>query len=127
METKIINQHLAIELIKEGNFSSMYQIFFDGSSIDAIDAMLLGKNGIDVPDDLIEYDDENIDYSDIPAITDEDIASGKIKWIRKAEIPIRKEIDDWIKNEKIDINKLLSDLMENFYQTMKNIQSKAAL
>ena len=27
----------------------------------------------------------------------EDIDTGKIKWITKAEIPIRKEIKDWIK------------------------------
>ena len=35
---------------------------------------LLGEKGLDVPDELIVYDDSKIDFSDCPEITDEDIA-----------------------------------------------------
>jgi len=84
----MINQNQAIELIKTGKFNSDYQITFDNSPIDALDAILLGKNGIDIPENLISYDDDKIDYSDIPAITDEDIENGKIRWIINAEIPL---------------------------------------
>ncbi len=104
-----------------------FEVTFDGNKIDAFDAVLLGKQGIEVPEELIIYDDSKIDYSDIPTITDEDIESGKIKWIHKAEVPIRKEIEDWIKREEIDINVLLADLVENFYKTMKNIRHNASL
>ncbi len=124
---KIINQNKAIELLKSGNFSSEYQINFDNASIDALDAILLGKNGIDVPENLIIYNDDKIDYSDIPAITDEDIETGKIRWIVNAEIPLEQEISNWIKVEKIDLNELVTQLIKNFYQTVKSVQKNAAL
>jgi len=127
MEANKISVEDALNLIKAGKFNSEMEVNFTEAKINVIDAVLLGKNGIDVPDELIEYDDDKIDYSDIPAITDEDIESGKIVWIRNAQIPVRKEIEDWIKAEKIDFNTLITELVENFYKTMKNIQKNAAL
>ncbi len=127
MKTYIITAKEAINLMQENKFNSDFKIEFGDNKINAFDAVLLGKNGIDVPEDLIEYDDNKIDYSDIPPITDEDIESGRIKWIYRAEVPIRKEVEDWIKKEKIDINILLANLVENFYKTIKNIHKNAAL
>ena len=126
MENKNLNWKSVLKLINKGEKTENIVIKFDHEKILWKDAMLLGENGFEIPDKYIEYDDENIDYSDIPAITQDDIDTGKIKWIYKAEIPIRKEIDDWIKNEKIDINKLLTELVENFYKTVKNIHKNAA-
>lgn len=100
MEANKISVEDALNLIKAGKFNSKVEVYFTEAKIDVIDAFLQGKNGIDVPDSLIEYDDDKIDYSDIPAITDEDIESGKIGWIRNAQIPVRKEIEDWIVAEK---------------------------
>ena len=127
MKTQIITAKEAINRIKENKFNSDFKIDFGDIKIDAFDAVLLGKNGIDVPEELIVYDDNKIDYSDIEPITDEDIESGKIKWVYKVEVPIRKEVEDWIKKEKIDINILLANLVENFYKTIKNIHKNAAL
>jgi len=130
-KTQAMNNRLhwksVLKLIKKGQKIENIVVDFNNENILWKDAMLLGKNGIEVPENIIDYDDENIDYSDIPPIKREDIESGKIKWIYKAEIPIREEIKDWIKHEKIDINKLLGNLVENFYETMKNIHNKAAL
>ncbi len=116
-----------LELIEKGQEKENIDVDFNNEKISWKDAMIFGKHDIEVPYNLIDYDDKSIDFSDISAITQEDIDSGKIKWICKAEIPIRKEISDWIKNEKIDINKLVTDLIENFYQTLKNIPKNAAL
>lgn len=127
MKTKIINQNKAIELIKSEKFNIKYQIIFDNSLIDALDAILLGKNGIDVPENLITYNDTKIDFSDIPAITDDDINSGKIKWIVNAQIPLDNEISNWIKTQKIDLNELATQLIKNFYETLKKAQKKVAL
>ncbi len=127
MENKRLYWKVALELINIGQKVEPISVEFNNEKILWNDAMLFGKNGIDVPENLIDYDDDNIDYSDIPAITQEDISSGKIKWIYKAEIPMKQEISDWMKKEKIDINKLLTDLVENFYQTMKNLRRNAAL
>ncbi len=127
MKTQIITAKEAINRIKENKFNSDFKIDFGDIKIDAFDAVLLGKNGIDVPEELIVYDDNKIDYSDIEPITDEDIESGKIKWVYKVEVPIRKEVEDWIKKEKIDVNLLLANLVENFYKTVKTIHKNAAL
>ncbi len=126
MKNKNLNWKSVVKLINSGDKTENITIEFDTEKILWKDAMLLGKNGFEVPDEYIDYDDENIDYSDNPAITQEDIDTGKIKWIYKAEIPIRQEINDWAKNEKIDMNTLLSDLVENFYKTVKNIHKNAA-
>ncbi len=126
MKNKNLNWKSVIKLINNGDKTDNITIEFDTEKILWKDAMLLGKSGFEVPDEYIDYDDENIDYSDNPAITQEDIDTGKIKWIYKAEIPIRQEINDWAKNEKIDMNTLLSDLVENFYKTVKNIHKNAA-
>lgn len=126
MKKKELNWRSIIKLINKGEKTENIILKFDNKKIHWKDAMLLGKNEFEVPDKYINYDDENIDFSDIPPITQEDINTGKIKWIYKAEVPVRKEITDWIKHEKIDINKLLSDLVENFYKTVKSIPKNAA-
>lgn len=127
MKTTKITINKALELIKSGKFNLDLEIDFDNNPIDAIDAILLSKNGVIVPEENIFYNDDNIDYSDIPPITDEDIINEKIKIVHKAEFPIRNEIEDWLNEEKIDVNNLLSDLIENFYKTIQNINKHAAL
>ena len=128
MEAKKLHWKSVIELINNSEKTeNMILEFNDNEKILWKDAMLLGKKGFKVPDSNIDYDEDNIDCSDIPEITQEDIDTGKIQWIYKAAVPIRKEIDDWIKHEKIDVNKLLAELVENFYKTMKNINKNAAL
>ena len=117
----------ALESIQQETPIENSELEFNKEKIFWKDAMILGKNGFKVPQELIDYEDDIIDYSDIPSIMQEDIDSGKIKWIFKAEIPIRKEINDWLAHEKIDVNKLLSELVENFYQTMKNLTKNAAI
>jgi len=116
-----------LELINKGEKPENIKLEFNDEKIFWKDALLLGENGFEIPDDLIDYDDENIDFSDIPEIKQEDIESGKIKWIYKAEIPIRKEINDWAKDEKVDMNKLIKELLENFYDTVKNIHKNTAI
>ncbi len=70
----------ALELLKNDISISEYEVYFDDEKIEALDAFLLDKNEADVPEELIYYDDDKIDFSDIPDITDEDMASRKIKW-----------------------------------------------
>ena len=138
METNKISAKEAIELIQKEELNSSYEVVFNEEAIDAFEALLLSRNGILVPENLIEYDDEKIDYSDIPAITDEDIASGKIKWtsdlfenkveptreskcVCETRLEISEEIDKWLKAEQIDVNALLSSLLDGFYKTLKTV------
>ncbi len=117
----------AIILIKENSFNEKLEIYFENRQIDVFDAVLLGKNGIDVPENLIEYDDDKIDYSDIPEITEKDIESGKIIWTIKTEISLEKEITDWIKKENINVSEFATKLIRNFYDGIKSLPKNAAL
>jgi hypothetical protein len=126
MKDKIINQHEAIKLIEAGEDISAYKVVFNEEKIEALQAILLGKNKIEVPSELIYYDDDSIDFSDDPDITAEDFESGKLVWNIKTSLPIDKEMKDWINKEKIDVDKLLAKLMRNFYETVKDFPKKAA-
>ncbi len=127
MGTKIINQKEAIKLLEAGKDLSDYKVVFNEEKIEALQAILLGKNKIKVPDELIYYDDITINFGDDPDITEEDLKNGKIVWNIKASIPVDKEIKDWITKEKVDIDKLMYKLIKNFYETVKNIPKKASL
>jgi hypothetical protein len=127
METKIINQQEAINLLKAGKNVSEYKIVFNEEKIEALNVILLGKNKIEVPEELIYYDDNEIDFSDDPDITDEDLDTGKIVWNIKTSLSVDKELKDWITSEKIDVEKLLVKLMRNFYETVKDFPKKAAI
>jgi hypothetical protein len=126
METKIYWKN-AIELLKKGQQISQDNVDFKNEQIPVREVTFLNKNSIRVPDNLIFYDDENIDCSDIPEITEEDISSGKIQWITINEFPIDNEIRSWISKQNIKLNELLPYLLKNFYQTVKFAQKNAAL
>jgi hypothetical protein len=126
MKNKIINQHEAIKLIEACKDISSYKVIFNKEKVEALQAILLGKNKIEVPSELIYYDDSTIDFSDDPDITTEDFETGKLVWNIKTSLPVDKEIKDWINKEKIDVDKLLAKLMRNFYETIKDFPKKAA-
>ncbi len=127
MEIKKIRCKTALELIKENKSLDNVVIDFCGEKILWKDAMILGKKGIEIPQEYIDYDDENIDYSDIPPVTDDDIVNGKIKWTINAELSLEKEIADWIKNENININEFATKLIRNFYNGLKYLPKNTAL
>ncbi len=124
---KIINQQKAIEILEKGEDISGFNIEFNQDKIEAIQAILLGKNQITVPEELIYYNDDTIDFTDDPNITDEDFKTGKLVWNIRPSLPIGKEMNDWLSKEKIDVEKLLVKLMRNFYETVKDFPKKAAL
>lgn len=127
MDTKIINQREAIKLLEAGKDISTYKVVFNQEKIEALEAILLGKNNIVVPEELIYYNDDTIDFSDDPDITDEDLEKGQIVWSIKTSLPVDKELKDWIEKEKIDVDRLLIKLMRNFYETVKDFPKKAAM
>lgn len=117
----------AILLIKNNKFNNTYVVDFNNEPVEALDVMLLAKNGITVPEDLIYYDDDNIDFSDIPEITDEDIETKKIIPVVIAEIAIDNEIQEWMRKEKINLNQFSAKLIKNFYDNLKSLSKKTAL
>ena len=117
----------AIELINKGSILNQSEIDFKNESIPIKSVGVLNQNNIRVPENLIFYDDNSLDCSDIPEITKEDIQNGNIQWINLMEFPIDKEIGLWIINHDIRLNELIPRLLNNFYQTMKSIQRNSAI
>jgi len=125
MKTNKINWRVALEQLKENKRIYQDEIEFD-EKIDIRIVIIFNKNGIDVPEELIDYNDENIDCTDIPEITIEDINSGELIKVLPAQIKIDTETENWIKKSNINYNELLSDLLRNFYQSIKTLPNKAA-
>jgi hypothetical protein len=116
-----------VEILQKNEKPENVEIDFRNEMLDFKNVSLLNRFGFNVPKNLINYDDENIDFSDDPDITDEDIETGKISWSIKANFNIEPEIKQWIKTEKIEINSLIPQLMKNFYETVKQIKKNAAI
>ena len=78
MEIKIINQRKAIKLLEARADISAYKVVFNKEKVEALHAILLGKNKIEVPPELIYYDDDDIDFRDDDDITSDDFETGKL-------------------------------------------------
>jgi len=127
MEKNKIYWKEAIEMITNKLSIQQEQIDFKNERIPIKNVIFLNENGLRVPKDLVEYDDNNLDYTDNPAISEEDIISGKIERIYTTEIPVKEEVAQWLTKSNIKLDDLVVQLINNFYQTMKHIQKNAAL
>ncbi len=76
------------------------------------DAILLGKSGIKVPLELIDNDEDTIDYTQVPPITEEDIASGKLKIIEPVIIRLSKANYEYLKSKNTDISDYINLLID---------------
>jgi hypothetical protein len=121
MEARLISQEMLINLLRAGKDIAGYQIKLDDTKIEALDAVLLRKHGVAVPDELVYYADDEIDFEDDPDIEDEDFETGRLIRVITAEIPVDKEISDWIRNDEINVNSLLKELIQSFYHNMKSL------
>jgi hypothetical protein len=117
--TPPINQKKAVELLRSGQTISDYNIHFNDDKVEALDVFLLRKNGIALPDHLVFYDDEGINFEDDADITSEDFENEKLVRVLRAEIAVDKEIADWVSQGNVDVNQLLTNLMRDFYKNAK--------
>ena len=119
MKNKNIYWKDVIEMLKKGVDKKDFDIDFNNEKVEFKEASLLNRNGIRVPENLIYYDEDNIDFSDNPDITNEEIALMNSSFNIAEILPVKPEIKEWIKKEKIDVNKILGMLVENLCKTMK--------
>ncbi|MBL7826948.1 MAG: hypothetical protein JNJ57_09985 [Saprospiraceae bacterium] len=119
MATQTINQKKAVELLRGGQTVSDYDIHFNDEKVQALDAFLLRKNGVILPDHLVFYDDDSIDFEDDAEITTEDFENEKLVRVLRAEVAIDNEIADWVSQSNINVNQLLANLMRDFYKNAK--------
>lgn len=116
-----------VEMLSNNGVPQNIEIDFKNENVPFKEVALLNRFGFRVPENLVAYEDENIDFSDDPDITDEDMETGKISWSVKANFMLEPEIKQWIEEEHIEINSLIPKLMKSFYETVKHIRNSAAL
>ncbi|MFN8257477.1 MAG: hypothetical protein U0W24_17415 [Bacteroidales bacterium] len=116
-----------VELLRQNKTTAIQQVDFRGEMINIREVALLNRFGYRVPENLIKYNDDEIDFSDDPDITEEDLQTGKISWSVVANFNLDPEVKQWLKNEKIEMNKLIPSLIRNFYETVKLLKNNAAL
>jgi len=116
-----------IEKLKNNENLKNVEVDYNNEQIDFKEVALLNRFGFRVPESLVYYNDNEIDFSDDPDITQEDLETGAISWSVKANFMLEPEIKQWIKKEKIELNTLIPQLMKSFYETVKHVQKNAAL
>jgi hypothetical protein len=117
----------ALKKLSNNEMVTLTDIDFKKETIKIQDVILFNSYGIKVPEELIVFEDEKIDCSDIPEISVNDIESGKLINVIPAQIKVDPETAEWIKKSKINYNELLSSLLYNFYQSVKSLSGKAAV
>jgi len=115
----------ALRLISTGAYSTEIEVTFEGvDGIEALDAVALGEAGIDVPENLIYYDDESIvddeEFDGPWEKIDSDIEE-ETKYLH-LDMKIDPEIREWINSNRIDVNLLVKKLIEDAYRTAKLLQ-----
>ena len=128
MTNNTISVAEALKRIQQGASLSGCTVDFQDARLKALDAFQLGKAGIDVPEEVIVYDDHDIAYD--PEFddyewqrTDEDPYSMLSEKLT-VQLVVEKEISDWIKEHHIDLDHLLQKLIHDFYSSHKIIEEQ---
>jgi len=126
MNNRSISVSDVLDRLKKRKSIAGFDIDFEGVKVKAMDAFRLGKAGIDVPDEVIVYDDADIAYD--PEFddhewqrTDEDPVSS-LREKRTVAIEIAPHIDAWILKKGISLAPLLEKLIQDFYATHQLIK-----
>ncbi len=106
--------------MQTGKDINLFSIKFNDEKIEALESILLFENNIDIPENLIYYDDSTIDYSDDPKLTKKELKG--LKSTFDTIIPVSKEVEDWILKENIDLQRLTSELIQEYFE--QNILKK---
>ena len=117
----------AISKIELGQSIEGYSINFERIKIESLDVMKLSKAGIDVPEDSIYYNEEDIAFDEAfegnwERIDHDPIQEATLQ--TEIKIKVKKDIRQWVESKNIELDKLIEDLLEGFYQTQKHISEK---
>lgn len=120
MSSKKMTVAEAIFLLKSGKKMDELTIDFKkGDKVKALDAFRLGKAGIMVPEEIIEYDDADIAYD--PEFDDyewertDTNPHEAIKEKLTVDIEIENNIKVWLQKNNIEINILVEKLIHDYY------------
>ena len=115
----------ALKKIELGQSILEFTIDFDKIKVESLDVMKLVKAGIKVPEHAIFYNDEDIlddeeDVGNWQEIEYDPIAD--LDSLTEVKISLKNDIRDWIESEKINLDKLLENLLDGFYKSQKSLK-----
>ena len=117
----------AISKIESGISLEGYSINFERIKVEALDVMKLSKAGINVPEESIYYDDDDIAFDEEFEGNWEKIDYDPIEEAKsqtEIKIKVKQDIRQWVESKNINLDKLVENLLEGFYQTQKRISEK---
>jgi uncharacterized protein (DUF433 family) len=111
----------ALKRIEAGLTVSDVTIDFERIKVEALDVMKLAKAGIEVPEEVIYYEDNDIVEEESseewePIDYDPTTASESNTEVK---IYLKKDIQQWVEAKNIQLDKLIENLLEEFYQSQK--------
>jgi hypothetical protein len=123
METKIkkYNWNEAWELVKSGKKINQSEIEFS-NNVPWFVVQEFNNAGLRVPKQFIDYEDDKINYNDIPPI-DELLESGEFKEVFTVKFDL--EISNWLHESKINYNNLINDYLRTIYQSIKKVKEES--
>ena len=128
MNSKSITVAEALKLLEKGEKIKDVSVDFKGRKVKALDAFKLGKAGIEVPDEVIEYDDKDIAYD--PEFDDYEWKRTDIDPFQRIKekitvnIEIDKDVNAWIRKNSIELDHLIEKLIHDFYSANQMIKRK---
>lgn len=128
MNSNQISVAEALKLLKDGKKLEGVVIDFNLSKVKAMDAFKLGQAGIEVPDEVIVYDDADVAYD--PDFDDYEWKRTKIdpfnslKERLTVNIEIEGDIKAWVQKNGIEIDHLIEKLIRDFYSSNQMIKGK---
>lgn len=123
--SKNISVAEALKRLKDGKKLKGVAIDFKGEKVKALEAFKLGRAGIDVPDEVIVYDDADVAYD--PDFDDYEWQRTDIDPLKErltVNIEIEKDVKTWIQKNGIEIDHLLEKLIHDFYSSNQMIKRK---
>jgi len=114
----------ALKKIDKGLSLSEYAIDFEHVKVEALDVMKLAKNGVQVPEEVIYYDDEAIQHDEAFDGEWQHINYDPVAQVSEAtevKITLKKEVKNWVESQNIQLEQLIENLLDNFYQTQQLI------
>ena len=117
----------ALQRIEAGQPISDYTIDFDRIKVEALDVMKLAKAGIEVPEEAIYYDDEDIAYDEAFEGNWQRVPTGSTPTSTQQtviKIAVPEDMRQWIAASHVDLDQLVTKLLDSFYRAQKMVSGK---
>lgn len=115
----------ALKMIESDQSLDGYSIDFERIKIEALDVMKLAKNGIEVPEDAIYYNDDDIiddeEFDGDWKMIDYDPIEG-IPSATELKININNEVKSWLKEKDVKLDVLVENLLNGFYNSQRIVE-----